>query len=198
MGDFNPLAHVKGVRGFNSIALICNKYSATCKPTSTFESMEQKYIVHHQGSTLTFSQIEFNDFARDKSMVFAAGGLVENEFGQFLFMERLNCLDLPKGKLENGESAEDGATREVMEETGLAQLTLGKKIIVTFHTYFLLEKWYLKQTTWFRMKVEGKPQLTPQIEEGITRVSWLSVADVENLISNTYESIQLVWNSAKD
>ena len=48
------------------------------------------------------------------------------------------------------------------------------------------------------MKVEGKPQLTPQIEEGITRVSWLSVADIENLISNTYESIQLVWNSAKD
>ena len=31
-----------------------------------------------------------------------------------------NCLDLPKGKVEIGETFEDAAVREVLEETGLS------------------------------------------------------------------------------
>ncbi|MBO5844060.1 MAG: NUDIX domain-containing protein, partial [Bacteroidales bacterium] len=47
----------------------------------------------------------------------AAGGLVQNEKGEYLFIFRNNHLDLPKGHKEEGENLEVTAVREVEEET---------------------------------------------------------------------------------
>ena len=57
---------------------------------------------------------------KEKNSVFiqAGGGLVENEKGEILFMFRKGKWDLPKGKLDPGESYESCALREVQEETG--------------------------------------------------------------------------------
>ena len=52
----------------------------------------------------------------------AAGGLVENENGEWLLIHRRGKWDLPKGKLEKGEKLDECAVREVEEETGLKKV----------------------------------------------------------------------------
>ncbi|MFT4602413.1 MAG: 8-oxo-dGTP pyrophosphatase MutT (NUDIX family), partial [Arenicella sp.] len=53
---------------------------------------------------------EFENF----KFIEAAGGLVEFK-GKFLFIKRNGLWDIPKGKLEKGESIEEGAVREIEE-----------------------------------------------------------------------------------
>src|SRR3546814_3091780 len=55
----------------------------------------------------------------------AAGGLVRNQQGQYLFIFRHGKWDLPKGKLEAGETPAEGGIREVEEECGITIATLG-------------------------------------------------------------------------
>src|SRR5215831_9033385 len=67
-------------------------------------------------------------------LIKAGGGLVRNDKGEVLFMFRRNKWDLPKGKLDHGETLEACALREVQEETGLKELSLEKPLLVTWHT----------------------------------------------------------------
>src|SRR5665213_1803978 len=48
----------------------------------------------------------------------AAGGLVLNEKGKVLMIHRLGVWDLPKGKLDKGETPRKAAIREIEEESG--------------------------------------------------------------------------------
>ena len=59
-------------------------------------------------------------------LVQAGGGLVQNGNGQYLFMLRRGKWDLPKGKLDPGETLEQCAVREVGEETGLKRVQVGR------------------------------------------------------------------------
>ncbi|MGC4056991.1 MAG: NUDIX domain-containing protein [Chitinophagaceae bacterium] len=52
----------------------------------------------------------------------SAGGVVINEKQEILMIYRRGKWDLPKGKLDEGESLEECALREVTEETGLKEL----------------------------------------------------------------------------
>lgn len=56
--------------------------------------------------------------------ILAAGGLVKNTEDQWLLIFRLGKWDLPKGKLENGETPEAAALREVEEECGIKNCQL--------------------------------------------------------------------------
>ena len=56
--------------------------------------------------------------------VAAAGGIVENEYHEILFIQRKKKWDLPKGHVELGESTVDAAVREVQEECGLQKVEL--------------------------------------------------------------------------
>jgi 8-oxo-dGTP pyrophosphatase MutT (NUDIX family) len=71
-----------------------------------------------------------------KPIIIAGGGIVTNELGELLMIFRRGKWDLPKGKLDEGESIEDCAIREVEEETGVKNLKLGAKLLVTEHEYF--------------------------------------------------------------
>ena len=71
-----------------------------------------------------------------KKILVAGGGLVQNEKGELLMIFRRDKWDLPKGKLDPGESIEQCSLREVKEETGLRNVTLGKLIDVSTHEYF--------------------------------------------------------------
>ena len=73
-------------------------------------------------------------------MVEAAGGLVFNKDGGILMIFRNGKWDLPKGKLEIGESVEECAIREVQEECGVSGLIIENKIKDTYHTYILEEE----------------------------------------------------------
>jgi 8-oxo-dGTP pyrophosphatase MutT (NUDIX family) len=135
-------------------------------------------------------------FFRKFEVLQAAGGLVKNDRGDILFQYRLNKWDLPKGKLEAGESLEVCAVREVEEETGLKEVELGEPLLVTYHTYDDSGKHMLKETHWFTMRVSGDQKLEPQLEEHITDLRWVSPASIEEVCSNTYQNILLVLKSA--
>ena len=49
----------------------------------------------------------------------AAGGIVTDEAGRMLLIRRNGRWDLPKGKVEAGETLLQAALREVEEETGV-------------------------------------------------------------------------------
>ena len=122
-------------------------------------------------------------------LIEAAGGLVRNEEGKLLLIYRNEKWDLPKGKLEAGESPEEGAVREVEEECGISGLSITRLLEPTFHTYELKGKTILKKTWWYEMRCTDKRPLTPQTEEGITDVRWMTEAEVQEALKNTYNSI---------
>jgi 8-oxo-dGTP pyrophosphatase MutT (NUDIX family) len=119
----------------------------------------------------------------------AGGGLVQNETGDLLFILRRGKWDLPKGKLDPGESIDQCSIREVMEETGLNQVKLGKLITRTNHAYDENGKHFLKETHWFNMTANQKQPLVPQQEEQITELRWTSEKELAKITRNTYPSI---------
>jgi 8-oxo-dGTP pyrophosphatase MutT (NUDIX family) len=159
--------------------------------------MPRKYIVSHLGRTLTFSKVEFFSFFGSYKRIDAAGGLVQNGVGEFLMIKRKGYWDLPKGKIEKGENDEEGALREVEEETGLVGMNILNHLVDTFHTYEIKSEVVLKRSTWFLMKCEGRPKLTPQTEEEIELVEWCSAELLESRLPMSYATIALVWDAFK-
>lgn len=127
----------------------------------------------------------------EKPTIIAAGGLVLNKKRELLMIFRRNFWDLPKGKLDPGESIAACAVREVQEETGLKDLILGELIGLTYHQYF--DKWQhqevIKETHWFAMKILGEQSLTPQLEEDITQVVWANKEQVAEFMEQSYPNI---------
>jgi len=122
-------------------------------------------------------------------LIKAGGGLVKNEKGEVLFMFRRGKWDLPKGKLDDGETLEACALREVQEETGLRDLHLEGPLLVTWHTYDESGKHILKETHWYMMKASESQALLPQQEEQITELKWVGKKGFPTLLANTFPSI---------
>jgi 8-oxo-dGTP pyrophosphatase MutT (NUDIX family) len=127
----------------------------------------------------------------DKKRIIAAGGLVFNDRNELLMIYRRGFWDLPKGKLDPGESIEACAIREVEEETGLKEIELGKFISITLHEYFdtYLKEEVIKESHWYHMKVKGEPSLIPQTEEDISQIKWVDSMALPDYLKNTYSTI---------
>ncbi len=121
----------------------------------------------------------------------AAGGVVQNEFGQILMIYRLKKWDLPKGKLDKGESSKTAAIREVQEECGVKAKS-GEKICTTFHTYTYKNEDILKQTKWYKMDLLDDSEMTPQAEEDIEKLEWMGKEKSKLALINSYSSIRYV------
>lgn len=118
----------------------------------------------------------------------AAGGIVEKD-GQVLFIKRLGKWDLPKGKVEKGESIEETAIREVEEECKI-EVDILEKVGITWHTYIQKGMHMLKCTHWYRMKCLNDQHMAPQKEEDIEELRWIHKKQVEDIaLSDTYQSI---------
>lgn len=121
----------------------------------------------------------------------AGGGIVYNEKGELLVIDRLGYWDLPKGKKDKGEKMKACAIREVQEETGIQELEIVGKKQITYHTYFC--KWtkrdVLKKCYWYKMKTSSSEMLIPQTEEDITSVFWLPKDRFSEFKSRSYTSI---------
>ena len=126
--------------------------------------------------------------------IIAAGGLVQNRKGEFLFIFRRGKWDLPKGKVNEGEEIEDAAIREVQEECGIGEIEIVRPLINTIHTYELKGKKILKETHWFLMKTSWDGELIPQTEEDITEVIWADKSRIGYLLGNTFDNIREVVN----
>jgi len=127
----------------------------------------------------------------DRKTIIAAGGLVYNEKDELLMIFRRGKWDLPKGKLDDGETIEDCAIREVMEETGLTTVIRGNLIGITYHQYFdqWLKEDVIKESHWYRMEAPGNQQLIPQTEEDIEIIKWVSEKELDEYLENSYDNI---------
>tara|TARA_B100001146_G_scaffold199252_1_gene189210 strand:- start:63 stop:644 length:582 start_codon:yes stop_codon:yes gene_type:complete len=124
--------------------------------------------------------------------IIAAGGKVLNQKGEILFIFRNNKWDLPKGKAEDNESIADTAIREVKEETGVTKLVITKPLEITYHIFKKNNTFRLKVTYWFEMKSMADNQLTPQVEEGITKVEWINNSEIDKIKKKCYANIRLL------
>jgi 8-oxo-dGTP pyrophosphatase MutT (NUDIX family) len=123
--------------------------------------------------------------------IIAAGGLVFNDKHELLMIFRRGKWDLPKGKLDEGETIEACAVREVQEETGLAQVILQDFISLTYHEYFdeYSKQDAIKETHWYKMYAPNEQSLTPQTEEDIEQIEWVNENAIAEKLSNSYPNI---------
>ena len=112
----------------------------------------------------------------------AAGGVVFRNSGKdsevdVLLIFRNKLWDLPKGKLEKGESIEMCAVREVAEETGTQLPVLVGDLGTTYHEYMEKGEEFGKTTYWYSMVFPRPQSLTPQLEEGIELIEWVPLSE---------------------
>ena len=163
-----------------------------------------KSMIHEMQDTAVHAGVFFHNdlkelkdaFFKKFTLVKAAGGFVLDENNEVLMMFRRGKWDLPKGKLDKGETLEQCAIRETEEETGLKNVSLKKQILVTYHTYDEDGKHILKETYWFFLSIKGRQDLIPQASEQIEAVEWADPSSLEKYVSNTYPSIKDVLLAA--
>ena len=128
----------------------------------------------------------------EQPIITAAGGLVQNNEGAFLLIYRRGFWDLPKGKLDPGESIPTCALREVQEETGLQTLNVGPFICMTTHAYFdtWLQKDVVKETHWYSMNASA---LVP--EKDIEKIEWVPLDRLPQYLLQTYPNIRSVFDA---
>ena len=130
-----------------------------------------------------------------KSLPASGGVVIRNN--KLLFIFRNGKWDLPKGKIDQEESAEKAALREVAEECGIEGHQITKTLPFTFHIYQSpyndsLGQWILKETHWFEMNYLGTKNGFPQSNENISAIKWFARNELEEVFSSTYESLKPV------
>lgn len=131
--------------------------------------------------------------------IIAAGGLISNDAHQLLMIFRRGKWDLPKGKLDEGETIEECALREVQEETGLQKVEIKNFMGITFHEYFdtYSNKDVIKETHWFKMFADNNQPLIPQTEEQIEIIEWVDEENISDKLSNSYPNIAEIIEKLK-
>lgn len=132
----------------------------------------------------------FNAIKKQLMLIEAAGGAVFNNNNQLLLIKRLGKWDLPKGKIDAGETAEMAAIREVEEECSINKIVLKNFITTTYHTYKMYNHRFLKITQWYIMSTAFTGTPMPQKEEQITAVKWFNPKNLNINTLDTYNSIK--------
>ena len=148
------------------------------------KSKKNNYLIYSDDPSSLFKRIK-----NELTVIKAAGGLVVNDKGEYLFIYRNSKWDLPKGKVEEGEKVKVAAVREVEEECGVKIAQRNNRICKTYHIYEMGGKIILKRTSWYHMTVLGNPELVPQVEEGITEAVWVAPAEIKEKAKNTFPLI---------
>ena len=131
----------------------------------------------------------FQLYFEDHEKIEAAGGIVKRK-NRYLFIKRNGFWDIPKGKLEMNETPEVGGIREIEEECGIKGPIIDYLITITYHTYENKGIPTLKKTYWYAMHYDGPKEVKPQLEEGISKVSWKKETKIFKVLTNTYASIE--------
>lgn len=136
-------------------------------------------------------------FLKNFKFISAAGGLVLNKKKEILFIYRVQKWDLPKGRIEKGESIEEAAIREVEEECGITNLVIDQFLLTTYHIFYQRGN-RIKETHWYLMNSDYDGTLTPQLDEGITKVLFKNETETKKALKTSYANIQLVYDTYKE
>ncbi|MGK0363703.1 MAG: 8-oxo-dGTP pyrophosphatase MutT (NUDIX family) [Saprospiraceae bacterium] len=182
-----PGDNINPIHRYNGKVKFLSNYVDMLEKTGRFESI-----------TLFATDFEsmIKDFTGLYKTIDAAGGVVFNTKQETLMIFRRGFWDLPKGKIDEGETKEVAAVREVQEETGIKNVVLGDFLQKTFHTYRTAKgKRVLKRTYWYKMTTTDM-ELTPETEEDIEMAVWRNAADSmlgrPKMFGNIKEVLQLV------
>jgi len=184
----------------NKMLLLTDDLTNTSN-TYVFGSLGLDEIIHRlqYGNTNSITlyspnlEAAWNSFQKHFDVIEAAGGLVSNIDGDFLFIYRNEKWDLPKGKMEKGEDSSETAIREVREECGIKKIDIDHFLFDTYHLFTENKKKRLKITHWYKMSGEKEDRLIPQIEEGIEKVEWIDLQKHPDILEKSYENIKLLF-----
>lgn len=149
-------------------------------------------LVYPSPSKMEDALDDFLDMFKHKD---AAGGLVENEKGEYLCIYSRSRWSLPKGGVEWKEKVEVAAVREVKEESGITEVELNYPLLKTYHTFRRKRYWVLKVTHWYKMTASSSETLIPQKEEGITEIGWFGQEKVIQIQKETYPLLREIWQA---
>ena len=132
-------------------------------------------------------------FTKNIPLTVAAGGVVTNAEGKVMFIYRNDKWDLPKGKIEKGETIKECAIREVMEETGVKGIRVENFLKTTYHIHKDKGAHTLKEVHWFAMRTDYTGKLKPQKKEGIEKVKWKGPKKIQKALQNSYINIKILF-----
>ncbi len=152
------------------------------------KGLQNLFIIHKDVEKLK------EDFFLLFAPIYAAGGIVENNTNQYLFIKKRGKWDLPKGKIDEGEDIYETALREIEEECNISELIIEYELTPTFHIYYQNNTPMLKKTYWYKIRYEGNSHPVPETAEDITHTQWFSKTELQEIYNNMYPSIQGVLN----
>ena len=132
----------------------------------------------------------------------SAGGVVFRRDGAhpaiLLLRHESGKWMLPKGTIEQGETPEAVALREVHEETGISQVRvvadLGEE---RYHFFWRSEDTYYDKTVrYYLLEFLGGEEAAPQSEEGFVACEWVALDDALERIK--YKETREVVRRAKE
>ncbi len=130
--------------------------------------------------------------------VTAAGGFVVRNGAagvEVLLIFRRRKWDLPKGKLDAGESIEECALREVREELGISEITIKIPLGRTVHGYRHKARYAVKTTHWFAMSTKAI-DFRPEEKERIERVEWVPLSEARDRLG--FETLRRHLNAVEE
>lgn len=190
----------------NPIILTDSKLNLNGLIMVPFESIEIEKIISFLNQDLLKGIYLYHDdlewmwkkFQSNFKVIEAAGGLVKNVQDEVLMIYRLDKWDLPKGKIEVGETIEMTALREVEEECGIKNLEIIRPLSNTYHIYSEKNKvLVLKISHWFEMKNCSSEKLIPQLDEGITMVKYINKNQLNDILDSTYSNIKILFEEVQ-
>ena len=121
----------------------------------------------------------------------SSGGVIISE-GKILTISSVlrNSVSLPKGTIDEGESPEQAATREVKEETGYDVEIVEKLRDYTYEFDWTDGKHHVKTVSYYLMKLSNTLPPVPNLQPGEDfENAWLDVSDALE---------RLTYDEAKD
>ncbi|WP_018465102.1 NUDIX hydrolase [Calidithermus timidus] len=114
--------------------------------------------------------------AKPSERVLGAGGVVFNPAGEVLLIrDRMGYWVFPKGHLDEGESPEQAALREVREETGIEGEVLGNLP----STRYTNNRGVEREIRWFLMLGQGPIRLEP----GLTGAGFFALEEARRILA---------------
>jgi 8-oxo-dGTP pyrophosphatase MutT (NUDIX family) len=187
--EYTEATEVKDVS--NATIHYCHDLDALKATLDVFEitDVENLILIGEESKTMQMLKKIFKTIQ-------AGGGVIMNERGSILFIFRRGKWDLPKGKLDPGETIEQCAIREVKEETSIKDLRILQHLCYTYHLYVERGDLYLKETVWYTM-LSSDRFIKPQESEGITKVEWGKREKLDYYTGNTYQTIVDIFDELK-